>query len=126
MQNIPNLLAGYGLTKKEAGLYLASLALGEATMSALARWAKLKRTSAYLVFKSLEDRGLMGSFKMSTGLRFVATKPEILLAKGAPVGRPARGPSPPYESYPPAALCAEHYVLQWSGGVYDRTRRLAA
>ncbi|OHB25256.1 MAG: hypothetical protein A2542_03240 [Parcubacteria group bacterium RIFOXYD2_FULL_52_8] len=81
MQSINQVLSSYGLNKKEVTLYLASLSLGEATMSALARRAKLKRTSAYLIFKSLEEKGLMGSFKMSTGLRFVATKPEIILAK---------------------------------------------
>lgn len=62
-------------------LYLASLKLGEAGMSELAREAQLKRTSAYVIFQALEKKGLMGSFKMKSGQKFVATPPGILISK---------------------------------------------
>lgn len=81
MANIQKILKDYGLDDKEASLYLASLKLGEAHMAQLAKRAGLKRTSAYLVFKTLEARGLMASFKMRSGLRFVGTKPETLIQK---------------------------------------------
>ncbi len=56
---------------------MASLELGESSMSIIAKRAKIKRPTAYLTFKTLESRGLMGSLKMHNGLRFIATKPEI-------------------------------------------------
>lgn len=70
-----------GLDEKEAALYLASLELGEANMTELAKKAEIKRTTAYLAFESLEKKGLMGSFKMKSGLRFVPTRPELLVDK---------------------------------------------
>lgn len=75
------ILEQYGLDKHEAALYLSSLSLHEASMSEIAKKAGIKRSSAYLVFKTLEQKGLMGSFKMKKGLRFVATQPEILISK---------------------------------------------
>ena len=50
-------------------------------MSELARDANLKRTSAYVIFQGLEKKGLMGSFKMKSGLKFVATSPDFLLKR---------------------------------------------
>lgn len=81
MADIKSILKELGLDEKEVALYLAALSLGETGMSELAKEAGLKRTSAYLVFKSLENRGLMGSFKMKSGLRFVATRPDLLVGK---------------------------------------------
>lgn len=80
-QDIETIFKDYGLEEKEAGLYLASLSLGEARMSQLAKRANLKRSTAYLIFKSLEKKGLMGSFKMRSGTHFVPTRPEVLINK---------------------------------------------
>jgi sugar-specific transcriptional regulator TrmB len=81
MENIDKILKEYGLDEREAGLYLASLALGRASIAEIAKKAGIKRTTAYLTFQSLEKKGLMGSFRMSSGLRFVATQPEMLVEK---------------------------------------------
>lgn len=81
MQDIKQTLKELGLEDGETALYLASLKLGDAGMSELAREAQLKRTSAYVIFQALEKKGLMGSFKMRGGLKFVATSPGILLQK---------------------------------------------
>lgn len=81
MQNLTITLHQLGLTTKESALYLAALALGESGMSELAQKAKLKRTSAYVVFESLEQKGLMGSYKMKSGTKFVATPPEVVIRK---------------------------------------------
>ncbi len=81
MQEIKQILKEYGLDDGEIVLYLASLKIGEAGMSELAREANIKRTSAYVIFEALEKKGLMGSFKMRAGLKFVATSPEFLLKK---------------------------------------------
>lgn len=81
LQEIKQVLRSYGLEEKEVVLYLAALNLGEAGMAELAKNAGLKRSTAYLIFQTLEQKGLMGSFKMRRGLRFVATRPEVLVAK---------------------------------------------
>jgi len=81
MQDIKQTLKELGLEDGEVALYLASLKLGEAGMSELAREAQIKRTSAYVIFQALEKKGLMGSFKMRSGLKFVATPPHILVSK---------------------------------------------
>ncbi len=81
MGNIEQILIEYGLNEKEAILYTASLSIGDRGMSELAQKAGLKRTTAYVVFKSLESKGLMSSFKMKSGLKFAATPPEILIKK---------------------------------------------
>jgi sugar-specific transcriptional regulator TrmB len=81
MNELLNKLIDYGLGEREAALYLASLELGESGMSAIAKRAGIKRPTAYLTFKTLEARGLMGSLKMRDGLRFIATKPEMFFAR---------------------------------------------
>lgn len=75
-------LATYGLTEKEIALYIASLTLGEASMSDLALAAKTKRSTAYLTFKSLADKGLMSSYKMRKGIRVIASSPDALVSLG--------------------------------------------
>ena len=77
--SLNQLLTRFGLNKKEASLYLAALSLGESGMSDLAHKAKLNRSTAYLIFKSLEERGLMGTFQNRRGARFVATRPQSVI-----------------------------------------------
>lgn len=69
-----------GLSPKEVRLYVAALNYGDAPMSLLAKRAGIKRSTAYQVFKGLEKRGLMGSFKMRGGMRFAAMSPDALYA----------------------------------------------
>ncbi|MEK7390621.1 MAG: helix-turn-helix domain-containing protein [Patescibacteria group bacterium] len=78
MYDEKEILQHLGLEEKEAALYLSALNSGEARMAELAKKSSLKRSSAYLIFKTLEQKGLMGSFRTRQGLRFVATLPEIL------------------------------------------------
>lgn len=78
MSQEQDVLKRLGLEEKEAALYLSALNVGETGMAELAKKSGLKRSSAYLVFKSLEQKGLMGSFRSRGGLKFVATSPETL------------------------------------------------
>jgi HTH-type transcriptional regulator, sugar sensing transcriptional regulator len=78
---IISVLTEYGLNQREAALYLAGLEMGECGMAPIAKKAGIKRPTAYLTFKTLEQKGLMGSFKMRNGLRFVTTKPDVLVAR---------------------------------------------
>jgi sugar-specific transcriptional regulator TrmB len=74
-------LREYGLSKHEAALYLATLASGSVGMSELARRAGIKRPTAYLAFRSLVTKGLMSTFKSTSGFKFTASRPETFLAK---------------------------------------------
>jgi sugar-specific transcriptional regulator TrmB len=80
MEKIEDVLEGIGLSSKETGLYLAALNVGDAPMSRLAKQAGLKRSTAYQIFKGLEKRGIMGSFKMRGGMHFAAMSPDSLFA----------------------------------------------
>lgn len=76
--SIEQTLKNYGLSDEETSLYLAGLKTGEAPLARIAREAGIKRSSAYSVAKALEEKGLMGSFKMRSGLRFVVSPPSAL------------------------------------------------
>lgn len=78
MENIKEVLETIGLNRKEAGLYMAALNYSDAPMSKLAKQAGIKRSTAYQIFKGLEKRGIMGSFKMRGGMHFAAMSPDFL------------------------------------------------
>jgi len=71
-------LKNFGLTEDETNLYLAGLKTGEASMTKISAVAGINRSTAYLIAKGLEEKGLMGKFKMRSGMRFVTTEPKKL------------------------------------------------
>jgi len=75
---VEQILKNYGLTDEETALYLAGLKIGEAPLARIAKTAGVKRPTAYSIAKSLEQKGLMGNFKMRSGLRFVSSSPSTL------------------------------------------------
>jgi HTH-type transcriptional regulator, sugar sensing transcriptional regulator len=79
--DIKQVLKNYGLGEDETKLYLAALKMGESPLSLIAKEAAIKRSSAYLVAKNLEQKGLLGSFRMRSGLRFVASPPSLLVER---------------------------------------------
>lgn len=56
---IPDTLKHLGLEQKEAGIYLALLELGEATILEISKKSGIKRPTAYVVLKSLEENGFV-------------------------------------------------------------------
>ena len=73
------LLSGAGLNEKEAGLYLAGLELGEASLQQLAKEAGIKRPTAYDVIRELERKGLFLQSIRDKKRYFVAEDPEVVL-----------------------------------------------
>ena len=63
------ILTSLGLTDKEVKIYLASLQLGSSLVQKIANFAKLNRTSAYDLLKSLEQKGFI-SYTIQSGKRF--------------------------------------------------------
>ncbi len=79
--DIQQALKSYGLDAKEAALYVAALEVGESPLSDIAEHAGVKRSTAYAVATSLEQKGLIGSFVMRGRLRYVPAQPKTLLAQ---------------------------------------------
>jgi predicted transcriptional regulator len=68
-----------GLSPREAAVYLAAISLGECGMSELASKSGIQRTSAYVTVESLEQKGLIGTFKTKRGTRYLAKDPKFML-----------------------------------------------
>jgi sugar-specific transcriptional regulator TrmB len=86
-----NALATLGCDDKEIRLFLASYAHGAASLSDLAKTSRLQRSTAYVVIKSLLERGLIVEDYKSYGKSFSAVEPETLIrmvtAKQRQIGR---------------------------------------
>lgn len=74
----PTDLVQFGLNEKEAAVYLAALELGSSVVQQIAKKAGLKRPTAYVIIRSLIDKGLMSSFYQNKKQLFVAEEPERL------------------------------------------------
>jgi sugar-specific transcriptional regulator TrmB len=76
---IKKTLKNYGLNDKEIVVYLAILALGDATVKEIASATKVKRTTIYLVADKLVEKGILGLYKAKYGTHYIATDPELLI-----------------------------------------------
>ncbi|MFA5871721.1 MAG: helix-turn-helix domain-containing protein [Parcubacteria group bacterium] len=80
--DIKQTLRHFGLDDKEIAVYLAALELKDASLLRIAGRAKVKRTTTYAVAEDLVKKGLMGSYAVKAGKRFMANDPDILLSQG--------------------------------------------
>lgn len=71
-------LQDVGLTETEAKIYLASLELGETSVSRIARQSSIKRTTVYLSLENLMQRGLMSAIKKNSKTHYFAEDPRNL------------------------------------------------
>ncbi len=71
-------LSPFGLEEKETAVYLALLELGEATLSDIAKKAKVKRTTGYPTIESLHAKGLVGISKRKKRTFYFAQDPRVL------------------------------------------------
>ena len=71
-------LVSFGLTDKEAEIYLANLQLGYATIQEVADKSNLNRTTVYPHIKNLIQRGLINAVEKNGRLFYVAERPEKL------------------------------------------------
>lgn len=74
-------LVEYGLSDKEAKMYLAILKLEIATVNEAAETAGINRSSAYVVLESLKDKGLVFCSQDKKIQQYLATDPSLLLQK---------------------------------------------
>lgn len=78
---IPEILKKIGLDDDEVAVYVATLELGPSLVTKVAKRSGVKRTTVYLVAKSLMAKGLLGQYKTHQGIHLTAQSPERLLAK---------------------------------------------
>lgn len=73
-------LIDFGLSEKEAKVYLALLELGSSSVSEIARRARVARTNTYHLLNALQSYGLVSSNESkSSKVVFSAEKPESLI-----------------------------------------------
>jgi len=72
-------LTEYGLSDKEAKMYLALLGLEVGTVNEAAKVAGVNRSSAYVVLEALKEKGLVSVSGDKKIQHYVATSPEVLL-----------------------------------------------
>lgn len=72
-------LVEFGLSEKEAKVYLALLELEVASVSEIAKKADINRSSAYVVLESLKKKGLVSVSEDKKIQNYVAISPELLL-----------------------------------------------
>ena len=72
------LLRRIGLDEKETEIYLAALSLKVARASAIAKAAKVARSNAYLILRSLVEKGLVSEVERGKVIHFVAEPPQRL------------------------------------------------
>ena len=72
-------LIDFGLSDKEANIYISLLELEIASVSNIAKHSNINRSSAYVVLESLKKKGLVGVSDDKKIQRYVASSPDILL-----------------------------------------------
>lgn len=72
-------LMSFGLSEKEADVYLACLKAGETTANTLSKLTNIRRTTVYEVLESLKKKGIISSLIKNKKYHFKAIKPSGLL-----------------------------------------------
>src|SRR3989344_8428157 len=72
-------LIEYGLSNKEADIFLVALKLGEATANRIAEVAGLARSPTYDILDKLKSSGLISKYVSESKTHFIANNPEILI-----------------------------------------------
>lgn len=78
IDNLERKLLDYGLTQKQARVYIAALELGTASVQAIAEKAQIERTNTYDSIKALVEKRLMSITTSGKKHLFVAESPESL------------------------------------------------
>lgn len=74
-----DVLKKIGLDDDEVAVYMAALQMGPSLVTRIAKFSGVKRTTVYLVAKSLMAKGLLGQYSTQHGLHLSAQSPDFLL-----------------------------------------------
>jgi len=78
MEELIRELEHFGLSEKEASVYLASLELGPSPVQDVSHKAKVNRATTYVMIESLLNRGLMSSFVRGKKRYYASESPDRL------------------------------------------------
>lgn len=79
-EKLLSVLAGAGLSKNQAAVYLAALSHGPSRATELSKFANIKRTTTYPVLQSLQELGLVSTQTKGFKTSYQAESPEKLEA----------------------------------------------
>lgn len=77
--NLENVLKSYGLTEKQASLYLACLGMDSASVYKIGQKVKIPRSTCYEVLESLKELGLVTTFRKKQVIYYAAEEPKIII-----------------------------------------------
>jgi len=72
-------LQKYGLSEKEAEIYLACLKAGDVTANKISEITGIRRSTVYEVLEALKKKGIVTSFRKNNKYYFNAVKPNVLI-----------------------------------------------
>lgn len=72
-------LISYGLSEREADIYLSSMELGPSSVQLISKHAKVNRVSTYNFIEKLIKKGLISTYQDGKKNKYVASEPEALL-----------------------------------------------
>jgi HTH-type transcriptional regulator, sugar sensing transcriptional regulator len=78
--DLSNVLKNYGLSDKEAKVYLACLSTGSSSAHKISKTAEIPRSTTYEVLESLQTLGLISSFQKKSIKYFTAESPNSIVA----------------------------------------------
>ncbi|MDA8596980.1 hypothetical protein N9L26_01445 [Candidatus Pacebacteria bacterium] len=81
MDKIKEFLQSIGLNDKEAAVYIGCLMQGEGTVLEIAKQAKVKRPTAYLILEDLMKRGLVLSRKDKKSIKYFPANPKKIVTQ---------------------------------------------
>ena len=87
MENFQKTLQEYGLSDKEAELYLAAISVGTATITQLSKKSGLKRPTTYLVIDELLKRKLLILVPKGKKIYYKAESPQMLISQSEEIKR---------------------------------------
>ena len=76
---LQEVLMNYGLSTKEAQIYLTALAIGDATVQQIAKKSKVQRATTYIVIDSLKEKGLISTRKNGKKNLYIAAAPDKII-----------------------------------------------
>ena len=79
--NISTSLQQLGFSSKESTVYLATLEIGIAPISVIAKKAKLRRSTTYEILKKLSEKGIAEFFMRKSTRYYSVIPPKLLLEK---------------------------------------------
>jgi len=79
MNNLTKKLIDFGLSEKEAKVYLATLELEVASVNEISKQSGINRSSTYVVLEALKKRGLIGISDDKNIRKYIAASPDTLL-----------------------------------------------